>query len=270
MSARSGLLFLALAACNAAEAQPKPGPAPTEALYEVDTAAQPAPRAGQSLAAMLSSLHVRVCVRSDVPPFSYFGPAGLQGFDIALAQQLVDELSIDYKQALKAEWVVVTAAERMKRLQDGACDLVVASFSYTKERAAQVATSKVYVKTDKVLVGATKITRATPVIAKLEGATGEAGLKGKVQTFKTYLDITHAMDLGEVDYVVTDRPIAEHLIRSSVNSFKVSKTLAEEAESYVIAVGNGATHTELLAAVNRALENLAQTGRLALLERRWL
>jgi ABC-type amino acid transport substrate-binding protein len=275
MSARLGLLhLLALAACGTADAQPKPAPqksAPADALYDVDTAAQPAPKAGQSLAGILKSLHVRVCVRSDVPPFSYFGQGGLQGFDVALAQELVDHLSIDYKQALKPEWVVVTAADRMKRLQDSACDLVVASFSYTKERATQVATSKVYVRTDKVLVGSAKITRGTPIVAKLEGATGDSGIKGAREvSFKTYLDIVHAMDMDEIDYVVTDRPIGEHLIRSSVKSFKVTKTLAENAESYVVAVNKDANHTELLAAIDRALVDLAQTGRLALLERRWL
>lgn len=266
--------LLAIAACGSADAQPRSAPrtpappAPTEALYEVDTAALPAPPPSSTLGGILKSLHVRVCVRSDVPPFSYFGASGLQGFDVGLASQVVDQLSIDYKQALKPEWVVVTANERVKRLQDQACDVMVAAFSYTKERATQVATSKVYVRTDKVLLGASKISRKIPVIAKLEGATGDPGIKGNIQTFRTYQDMVHAMDMDEIDYVATDRPIAEHLIRSTVKNFKVHKTLAENAESYVIAVNNSSP--ELLVAINRALDQIAQSGRLALLERRWL
>lgn len=266
--------LFAVTACGTAEAQPKAAPkapapaAPADALYEMDTAAQAAPRAGSTLAGILKSLHVRVCVRADVPPFSYFGADGLQGFDVALASQIVDQLSIDFKQALKADWVVVTAAERVKRLQDQACDLMVASFSHNAQRAVQVATSKVYVRTDKVLVAASKIARKTPVIAKLEGATGDAGVKGAERVFRTYQDVVHAMDMDEVDYVATDRPIAEHLIRSSVKGFKIQKTLASNAESYVVAVNNASP--ELLVAVNKALDDLTQTGRLALLDRRWL
>jgi ABC-type amino acid transport substrate-binding protein len=161
----------------------------------------------------------------------------------------------------------VTAAERVKRLQDQACDVMVAAFSHTKERATQVAMSKVYVRTDKVLLGASKITRKTPVIARLEGATGDPGIKGRVQTYRTYQDIVHAMDLDEIDYITTDLPIAGHLIRSSVKSFKVQKTLAENAESYVIAVNTSSP--ELLVAINRALTR-SRSQDDSRLERRWL
>jgi len=267
MHSRLVWLLAAAAACSRADAQPAPAGA-TPALYDLDTAAQPAPGANSALDRVIRSLHVRVCVRADVPPFSYFGPGGLTGFDVALAREIVDQISIDYKQALAPEWVVVTAAERTKRLQDDACDVLVASYSYTKERAAQVATSKVYARTDKVLLAAATLAHKPPVIAKLEGATGDVGVTGTVRSFRTYQEIVHAMDAGEIDYLATDRPIAEHLLRSTVKSYKIAKTLAAGAESYVAAVKPG--NADLLAAVDRALETLARSGRLALLERRYL
>lgn len=259
-SAISLFLLAALAGSARAETQPP--------LYDVDTAAQPAPAPNSTIHKLLESLHVRVCVRADVAPFAQFTGGVLTGFDIALAGEIVDQISIDYKGALRPTWVIVTADERISRLQQDACDMMIGSFSYTAERAKQVATSQVYARTDKVLVGATKVTRRVPVIAKLEGATGDAGVAGTVRTFKTYQEIVFAMDQQEIDYLATDRPIAEYLMRSTIKSYAIKKTLTAASESYVIGVKLG--NTAMLAAVDRALEAIARTGRLALLERRWL
>jgi ABC-type amino acid transport substrate-binding protein len=240
-----------------------------EDLSSLDTAAQKAPPGGSGLDTVLGSLHLRACVRSDVAPFGSFMQSRLLGFDIDLASEIATQISIDYKQALRVEWVVVDADDRIKHVVDGSCDIVVADLSYTKERAAQIGTSKVYLRTDKVLVAAAKITRKVPVIARLAGATAEAAdVKGSTREFRTYQDIIRAMDAGEVDYIVTDRPIAAHLVRSSIVAYEIKKVLAENAESYVIGVSK--SHPELLEAVNRALETLAHDGRLALLSRRWL
>jgi ABC-type amino acid transport substrate-binding protein len=264
---RKLLLLFAAAACSSAEAQPKPAPAAAEPLYEMDTAAQPAPPAGSNLDRILKSMHVRVCVRSDVAPFGYFSEHGLTGFDVALAQEIVDQLGIDYKQALKIEWVVVSSAERIPRLKAGACDFEAAALSYTAARAKEVGMSNVYTRTDKVLLSTTKPPHKPAVIAQLEGATGAPGIPGTVRAFRTYQDMIHAMDTGEIDHVVTDRPIAEHLMRSTINPYKVDKVTAANAESYVVATPLG---SDLLPAINRALTDLATTGRLALLDRRWL
>jgi ABC-type amino acid transport substrate-binding protein len=265
---RTALLLFAALVTGCASADAQPAKAAPEPLYEIDTAAQPSPPAGSRLGNILASLHVRVCVRADVPPFGYFHQGGLGGFDVALANEIVDQLSIDYKQALQPSWVVVAAGDRVKRLQDDACDLMIGAFSYSKERAGQVATSRVYTRSDKVLIAASKITRKTAVIGKLEGTTGDASIPGTVRTFRTYQEITHALDAGEIDYLAADRPIAEHLLRSTGKPYVVTKTLATNAESYVAAVRNG--DPLLLAAVDRALDTIARTGRLALLERRWL
>ncbi|MBX3158336.1 MAG: transporter substrate-binding domain-containing protein [Deltaproteobacteria bacterium] len=260
------VLGLALAlGCSAADAQPKPA----EELYDMDTATLPAPAAGSPLDRMIKSLHARVCIRVDVAPFGYFGSgAGPAGFDVALAAEIVDQLGIDYKVAIKPEWVVVTAGERVRRVQDDACDFSLSAFSYTRARAAEVATSKVYARTDKVLVAQAKITRKRPVIGKLEGTTGDTGIAGDERTFRTYQEIIHAMDGGDIDYLAADRPIAEHLVRSTARPYTVAKTLAANAESYVVAIRKG--NADLVTAVDRALETIARTGRLALLERRWL
>jgi ABC-type amino acid transport substrate-binding protein len=257
-----GVLFAL--ACGTAAAQPK-----QDELYDMDTAAQPAPAAGSPLDRMVKTLHARVCIRVDVAPFGHFGGAGAPaGFDVALASEIVDQLSIDYKAALRPEWVIVTAGERIKRVQDDACDLAVVALSYTKARADEVATSKVYARTDKVLVSQTKITRKTPIIGKLEGTTGTTGITGTERVFRTYQEIIHAMENGDIDHLAADRPIAEHLVRSATRPYAIAKVLAPNAESYVVAMKKG--NAELQTAVDRALDTIARSGKLALLERRWL
>lgn len=263
---RTGLFVVGALVTGVAAAAAAPQ---EEELFDLDTAAQKAPAPGSGLEAMLSSLQLRACVRSDVAPFGAFTGTRLEGFDIDLASELAAQISIDHKAALRVEWVVVDADDRIKHVVDGACDILVADLSYTKERAEKIGTSKVYLRTDKVLVAATKLTRKTPVIARLAGATGDAGdVKGTTREFHTYQEIIHAMDAGEVDYIVTDRPIASQLIRSSVGGYTIKKTLAENAESYVVGVNK--THPEMVEAVNHALEALAHSGRLGLIARRWL
>ncbi|HUS63861.1 MAG TPA: transporter substrate-binding domain-containing protein [Kofleriaceae bacterium] len=254
---------LAQAPAPASEKNPE-----SAALYEIDTEAQKAPPANTPLARILESLHVRVCVRSDVPPLGYFSSGQLEGFDVELASELVKQLGIDYKRVLKIEWTVVTAEERMKHLQQNGCDILVAALSHTKERAGQAELSKIYVRTDKVLLAAGNITRKSPVIAQVGGTTGDAGIKGTPRPFHTYQEVAYAMELGGIDYLVTDRPIAEHLMRSTTKPFKITKTLAKDAESYAVATPKG--DPLLIQAVNRALEDLARSGRLAFIQRRWL
>ena len=78
----------------------------TPPLYSLDSAAQPTPKTVPTLGRILQSQHLRVCVRSDVPPFGYFSASGLTGFDIGLATEIAVRLSIDYKKNLHIDWTV--------------------------------------------------------------------------------------------------------------------------------------------------------------------
>ncbi|MCA9669432.1 MAG: amino acid ABC transporter substrate-binding protein [Myxococcales bacterium] len=260
---------------SVAFAQGKKGKAPAKGgdpknapLYTLDTEKAKDPPAGSGLAAILKSHHVRVCVRSDVPPFGYFSRWGLKGLDIQLARAIVNQLSIDYKVVLAVDWSVVSAGRRVARLKAKSCDLLVATFSNTRARARQVGLSKVYLQTDKVLL-ASESPKAKAVIGRVRGTTGKAGgVKGKTRYFNTYQEIIYGMEAGDVDYVVADRPVAVHLQRSVNKKFKITKTLAKNAENYSIGVNK--KHKALLDAVNKALTDLANSGQLALMYRRWL
>ncbi len=238
-------------------------------LYTIDSLAQKNPPAGTALARILETQHLRVCVRSDIPPFGYFSAKGLTGFDVVLAAEIATRLSIDYKKNIYVDWMVITAGSRITSLQQKSCDMVIAAFSYTPIRAKLVGFSKIYLQTDKVLVAANKITRKTPIIARVKGTTGNIkGIKGIVRYFNNYQEIIYAMENGKVDYIITDQPIALHMIRSVTKLYKITKVLAKNAEKYAIGVNKANKY--LLKAINRALLDLAQSGRLAYLHRQWL
>lgn len=237
-------------------------------VYNLDSPSSPLPPKKTALRRIISNQVIRVCVRTDVPPFGYFSNTGLTGFDVALSKALAVQMSIFYKKNLHISWVAINASARVSSLQKGHCDIVIAAFSYTAKRAKQVAFSKRYLKTDKVIISNANITRKVPVIALVKGTTNTAkGLKGSIKRFNNYKEIIFAMENGSVDYVTTDRPIAQHMMRSVTRPFNMVKELPQ-SELYGVGVNKANTH--LLKAVNRALGALAKSGRLAYLHRQWL
>ena len=226
------------------------------------------PKAGTRLAAILNSQVLRVCVRTDIPPFGYFTGRTITGFDIQLAQQISTTLSNFYEKNLHVAWSVINAGGRISSLLQKSCDLVIASFSYTKARAQLISFSNVYLQTDKVVIASKNITRKVPVTAIVRGTTSNVkNLKGIKKYFNNYTEIIYAMEAGIVDYAISDRPIALHMIRSVSRPFKILKTLAQQ-EKYAIGINKG--HKTLLKAVNDALDSLSKTGNLAYLHRQWL
>jgi polar amino acid transport system substrate-binding protein len=164
--------------------------------------------------------------------------------------------------------LAINAGARITSLQQNHCDMVVAAFSYTPARAKLVSFTRRYLKTDKVIVSNTNITRKQPVIALVRGTTNSAkGLKGKIAYFNNYNEIIFAMEAGSIDYVVADRPIALHMIRSVTKSYKVIKALSQQE---IYAIGVNKNNKGLLHAINFALQELANSGRLAYLHRQWL
>ncbi|MBU52924.1 MAG: hypothetical protein CL920_29890 [Deltaproteobacteria bacterium] len=238
-------------------------------LYQIDSASHKNPPAYSRLSQILNSQVLRVCVRADIPPFGYLSGGKLTGFDIHLARLLGKRLSIHFKKNLHISWKIVQAKKRVKSLLQNRCDFVVASFSKTAKRAKQVGFSRIYYKTDKVLIERKPMTAKEPVIAVVRGTTMPKikGLKGTVVQFNDYNEIIFAMSAGEIDYAIADQPIGIHMIRSSNKNYRIARSLGQ-AEMYGVGVNKSNTH--LLKAINAALLDLANSGELAYLQRQWL
>lgn len=221
---------------------------------------------GTVLGMILKSGTVRVCVRSDVPPFGYFEGETLKGFDIVLAKKIISGISIRYNKTLRAQWTIINAKERIPSLQQGRCDLVVAAFSKTPERSKQVGFSNVYLRTHKVLLARKSVTRTPAIVATVSGTTGQSSrIPGaRVASFFNYNEILGAMKRGLVDYVFTDHPVAQYLLKNS-SGYTLKKVL-KETESY--AVGVHMHHTQLRKEINDVLSYLARSGHLAYFQRK--
>lgn len=246
--------------------------APTKAKEvkpKARTKAVPKPPADSMLANILQSRTVRVCVRSDIPPLSYFKGETLSGFDIALAKQLVARLSIRHRTHLRTQWIIIKASERVPNLQKGRCDMVVAAFSRTAERAKKVAFTQVYYSTNKVVLSKKYNLSSAPVIATVRSTTqGAFSLPHAVQSsFLSYSDILYTMRQELVDYVITDYPIGLYLARRSDNKYKIYRTLRNQ-ESY--SVGVNLSHKHLLKELKLALTFLKQSGQLGYIQRQWI
>jgi ABC-type amino acid transport substrate-binding protein len=226
------------------------------------------PPKGTAFALLLKSGIVRVCVRSDAPPFGFFQGQTLTGFDIELAKKIVTGISIRYNTRLKLQWNITNASGRLPALKQGRCDLVVATFSKTPAREKEVAFSTVYLKTRKVLLRASKISRKTPVLATVAGATAPAvAVQGAtLATYFNYNDILETMKRGLTDFILADHPTANYLLRNS-KGYSLSKVLPME-EHY--AVGMHKHHTQLKAEVDAILSYLGRSGYLAHFKRQWI
>lgn len=221
------------------------------------------------LAAILKTQILRVCVRSDIPPFGYLSRLTLTGFDIELTRELAMTIGHVYGKNLHISWNLISAGARITSLTQKSCDLVVASFSYTVKRAAQVGFSDVYLKTNKVLIASQTIKRKPPILAMVRGTTqGKLSkFKAKARYFRSYTEVIYAMEAGQVDYALADRPVALYMIRSTSRAFYIARYLQQQ-ERY--AVGLHKSHKALRLSVNAALRSLAKSGRLAYLHRQWL
>ncbi len=236
-------------------------------LYTIDSPSSPTPAKGSTLSHILKNQLLRVCVRADIPPFGHFGNRVLTGFDIQLAREIRVQLSVFYKKNLRISWTVINASSRLSSLKQNNCDMVVAAFSITAKRARLISFSRAYLQTHKVILKKVTITRKLPVIALVRGTTNGQKLNGSVRFFRNYSEIINAMERGEVDYAVTDQPIAVHMLRSVPQPYTIQRVLNHK-ERYGVGVNKNSKI--LLQAINKALLALAQTGRLAYLQRQWL
>jgi polar amino acid transport system substrate-binding protein len=228
----------------------------------------PTPPNNSALSSVISSQILRICVRTDIPPFAFFRGETMTGFDIALAKEIATQMGIRYGKQLKVHWNVINASARVSSLQDSKCDLVVAALSATPTRAKEIGLSRSYLSTNQIVIKRKKITNKIALIGVVKGTTSDASaIKGIVNTFLNYNEILTAMRQNLVDYVVTDQPIALYMMRSVSAPFMVHSTL-KKRENYCVGVNK--KHVHLLKEINRVLDTLDKNGRLDYLKQRWL
>jgi glutamate/aspartate transport system substrate-binding protein len=162
---------------------------------------------------------VRIGVRGDAVPFSFFSTGGhAQGYSVELCQALVEDIAEAIGVAgLDIVYRRVTPADRLDRVEDGRIDLECGSTTNTAERRRRVAFSPlIFVAGTRLLVG-----RGSPIrsardlggrtVAVVRGTTNEAAMReyaaGKnitVRTFEDYETALAQLAAGAVAAVAAD------------------------------------------------------------------
>ena len=189
-------------------------------------------------------------------------PDQLVGFEVELAQALCERLGCQSR-FVQYNWANLIPGLR----QGGNFDIVIAALERTPENLAQVAMSRPYFTFGQQLVTRAQDT-GIQTLADLQGrrigvlastlshrlATRQPGLD--VRVYDENVNYFRDLELGRLDAVLTDSPIAEVHLKDHPRLRRAGPTFAPS--HYAIAVPLGAT--ALLARINETLGRLIADG----------
>jgi len=197
------------------------------------------------------------------PPFEYKEANGFAGIDVELAQ------AIGKKLGKEVEIVDMEFDSLIPAVNSGKVDFVAAGMTVTPDREKEVdftmdyykATQVIIVKKDNTEI-ATKDDLKDKKLGAQKGTTGETLAKeiegATVDGYTTALEAVMDLKNGKIDAVVLDSDPAKSF-EAQNDDIKVIEGQFED-EYYAIAVKKG--NTELLNEINKALEEIINSGEL--------
>lgn len=204
------------------------------------------------------------------PPFEYVEAGRLVGFDIDLGEMIAKKLGVKAN-FVKIEWKGIIAA-----LKSGRADILITAMTKTPDRAQQMAFSLPYYTTAMAILvrkDNTTIRSREDLKGKVLGA--EQGSRGEVEAkavdpkeVKIYDSVMLAfkdLENGRIEAVTEMLPTSMYLIVRQFKGLKVATSYNEG----VVGVTTRLEDQALLAAINRAIEELKAGGQLDELEKKW-
>ena len=198
------------------------------------------------------------------PPYEMTTDAGdIEGIDVETAQAIADKLGLE----LQIDDMDFDAA--LLSVQQGKADIVMAGVTVTDERKAVMDFSDTYAEGIQSIIVKEDSTIASPddladkMIGTQRGTTGYIYCSDDfgddhVTPYDDGLTAVQALNNGQVDAVVIDNAPAKEFVEANPG-LKILDT-AYAQEDYAIGVAKG--NTELLNAINGALEELKADGTL--------
>lgn len=220
--------------------------------------------------------HLVIGVKYDSPPFGFMDADGqLKGFEIDLARELARRLVGDPK---KVRFVQVNTSTRVATLNARQVDFVLATMTITPQRAKVVNFTKPYYKAAQgVMVKQQSGINAledlkTRKLIYVIGSTGEANLKqmfpnARLLGFKSSTEAFSAFNAGRADAFSTDDTILYGFLHEFCGVKLLDSRISEEP--YGIAFRRDAASRTLQEKVQVILDELAASGFLDELDRRW-
>lgn len=230
--------------------------------------------AGEDLLKQVKQRGLTVGLEGTYPPFSYQDASGnLTGFEVDFANALAAQLGVKVK-LQPTKWDGMLAALESKRL-----DVVINQVTISEERKKKYDFSMPYTisgiqaLTKKAL--ASQITKPSDLAGKKVGvglgSNYEQWLKANVPqaVVKTYDDDpTKYQDLrsGRTDAILVDRFAALELIKQTGDTLALAgPPFAREESGIALRKDN----TDLLNAINQAIDTLRKDGTLAKISQKW-
>ena len=235
------------------------------------------PAFADQLADIKSRGEVTCGVYSNVEPFSYPNAQTrqLEGMDVDLCNAVAKQLGV------KAKLEPLAVEARIPQLKLGRVDLVVANLAYTKTRATQIAFSDSYYSTKEVLVvkkadASKKLTDfAGQKISAADGSTSAQSIPlsikdGQAVTFHDTSSAFLALEQDKVKGFVTNQMTATKIAKQVEGTDGAVAIAAEPMLIEPIAVGLRQNEPAMLAAVNKALASMEQSGEMSAIFNKWL
>ena len=189
--------------------------------------------AGTTMAALNQAQKITVGTKFDQPLFGLKGLSGQpEGFDVEIAKIIAGELGIADD---KITWIETPSGVREEKIQQGAVDMVVATYTINATRKERVSFAGPYyvagqdlmVKKDNTTItGPDSLKPAKARVCSVSGSTPAEKIKSYIDPaqlvlFDVYSKCADALRTGQVDVVTTDNVILLGLIDKSEGAYKL-------------------------------------------------
>ena len=215
-----------------------------------------------------------VAASLDFPPFENLVDGQAEGFEVDLMTAIAEKLGleINYLPTMKFDTIIPAIAA------GGTADVGVSGFTITPEREEEVDFTTPICDTNQCIVvpAGSDIAGSADLSGKrIGGQSGTTGIDwanenvpdaAEVVTFDEYTAVFAALQSGQVEAVVLDKPVADYYVSTAYNDCEVVEEIPT-GEQYGIAVSKD--NPNLTAAINDAIAELQEDGTFAELEEKW-
>ncbi len=233
-----------------------------------------APAADDGSYTLVEDGKLTVVASIDFPPFENLVDGQPEGFDVDLMTAIAEKmgLEVNYLPTMKFDALVPAIAA------GGTADVACAGITITPDREQEVDFSDPICDTNQCIVvpADSDIADETDLAGRrIGGQSGTTGIDwarenvpdaADVVTFDEYTAVLAALQSGQVEAVVMDKPVADYYILNAYQDCKVVKEIPT-GEQYGIAVSKD--NPNLTAAINDALQQLKDDGTYAEIQTKW-
>jgi glutamate transport system substrate-binding protein len=206
-------------------------------------------------------------IKFDQPGLGQKTPSGYEGFDVDVATYIAKELGVE---AGNIEWVEAPSAERENLIKRGDVDFIVATYSITDKRKAEVdfagpyflAHQDLLVRQDENSITGPETLNGKK-LCSVTGSTSAQKVKDdfadkvQLQEYGGYSECISGLESGAVDAITTDDTILAGLAAANEGKFKlVGEGFSDE--NYGVGLKKG--DKELRDKINAAIQKMEDDG----------